>query len=97
MENDFVVLPRMDWARFDGLFNRRYLWVARCGPWVEFKVMIERDGLFTRFLDECYSDLNLELAPPENLNIRPLEYQRIKLTLFLIPRTEVYLCLGHSW
>ena len=64
VEDDFVVLPGMDRTMSDSLFNWRDLVVDCQIPRMEFQVMVEGYGLFTRITYECYANVNLKLAPP---------------------------------
>lgn len=63
VEHDFVVLPRMYGAKLDGDIERWDFWIARGRPWMEFEVMVERDGFFARFWYEGDAYLDLEFTP----------------------------------
>ena len=66
MEHDLIILPGMNGAHLHSLFKRRDLGFIRTDgrPRMQLEVMIDNDGLFTRFGDEVDSNLNLEFSPP---------------------------------
>ena len=62
---------------------------------MQLQVVVGRDSLFARFLNECYTDLDFEFTP--SVNERKDSMSRlfnIVLTLFLIPRMGVSQCLN---
>ena len=61
---------------------------------MQLQVVVGRDSLFARFLNECYTDLDFEFTP--SVNERKDSMSRlfnIVLTLFLILRMGVSQCL----
>lgn len=70
IEDDFVVLPGMNRTMGNSLFNWRDLVFGCQVPGMKFQVVVERYGLFTRVIDECYANLDLKLSPSMILSDR---------------------------
>ena len=72
-EDNLVVLPRVDRTELSSDIRRRgYLHVsARCCPWMQFEVVVQKNWLLPCLRYEEYSYLNLKLAPSvENYCLR---------------------------
>ena len=93
VEDNFIILPRVNGSHFSGSFERWCLWnlTVRCNcPGMQLQMVVGRDSLFARFLNECYTDLNFEFAPSVDERKNSMSRSSdIVLTLFLTPRMGV--------
>lgn len=67
VEDDLVILPGVYGTRLESILESGNLGLAApdSSPGVELEVMVERDGLLARLLDEVDADGDLEFTPPD--------------------------------
>lgn len=69
VEDDLVVLPGMNWSQLHSQLERGRNGTLALQPRVEFEMVVKGHLFLSRFWDEMYLYVNLELSPPGFRNL----------------------------
>lgn len=92
VEDDLVVLPGMNWSQLHSQLERGRNGTLALQPRVEFEMVVKGHLFLSRFWDEMYLYVNLELSPPGFRNL-----ERWFIDVWIATGGYLHFVLGEKW